>query len=224
MGIVRRGDFWEVKPAKLQELVEIYGEIRSALARHTDAPFRLLQISHGQGGPPNLTAGHCYTVADFQSAAAYGAYLESVASDAAVMELWALLHSENTPAIHRGAGLLHKYYEDGNPPASPAGSVSLVRAWRIMPGMQEEAQAAGQVVQQHAGHYGGYLQVLRPMLAPSQGPNVITSITFPDWTGLGPFLDELNDDPEIQEATASFRGATPPGHLIQAHIATVLAA
>jgi hypothetical protein len=223
MGSLRRGDFWEVKPGKLEELKEIFCEIRTALAHHSDGPVRLLQITHGQGGPANLTAGHCYASADFESGAAYGAYLNSVRSDDSVMKLWAHLHSERTPAIHRGTGLLQRFHADGQPPEQAIGSVSLVRAWKIAPGMEPVTQAAGQLIQQHASRYGGYLQVLRPMIAPSQGPNVITSTTFADWTKLGPFLDELNDDEGIQQATAPFRSATPPAQLYQAHIAAVIA-
>ncbi|MFS8543391.1 MAG: hypothetical protein LOD91_06070, partial [Limnochordales bacterium] len=83
--------------------------------------------------------------------------------------------------------------------------VTLVRAWKIAPGMETVNQAAGQLVQRHACRYGGYLQVLRPMFAPTSGPNVVTAISFPDWSAFGPFLDEFNEDPEIQQLLREIR-------------------
>ena len=221
---VRRVDFWQIKPGGFEAFADAYGELREATSAHANAQNRLMIVNHGYAGPDNLTAGDCYTTVDLPSAAAYGDALKAVNADPAVSEIWSRLHSQDAPVVHRGTGLFRKFHEDGTPLAAAVDSVSLVRAWRIEPGMQSVAQAAGQAVQQHAAGLGGYLQVLRPMIAPSTGANVITSTTFPSWSELGQFLDVLDQDPEIEQATAAFRSATPPGHLLQAHIARCLVA
>ncbi|HLT18336.1 MAG TPA: hypothetical protein VKZ96_02685 [Thermomicrobiales bacterium] len=223
MGVIRRADFWEVKPGKLQALIEMFYEFKAARMNYSDGPFRLLLISDGWAGPANLTADHCYSIADFPDGAAFGDYLKAFTADAEFQRLWAHLHSEETPAVHRGAGLLFKFHEEGERPESLLGGVTPVRAWKIAPGMETVTQAAGQLVQRHACRYGGYLQVLGPMFAPTSGPNVVTAISFPDWSAFGPFLDEFNEDPEIQQALAPFHSATPPAELVQEHIAMEIA-
>lgn len=223
MGVIRGVDFWEVKPGKLQAVIETFYEFKAARLQYSDGPFRLLVIANGEAGPANLTADHCYSIADFPSGAAFGDYLKAFGTDVEIQRLWAHLRSEDTPAIHRGSGLLHRFYEEGERPEPLLGCVVLVRAWKMAPGMETVVQAAGQLVQRHASRFGGYLQVLSPMFAPTSGANVITSITFPEWTAFGAFLDEFNEDPEIQQAMVPFRSATPPAELIQAHTALVIA-
>ena len=143
--------------------------------------------------------------------------------DEKIQKVWAHINSADSPVVNRGSGLLHRF-EEGGAPAPPAdGSVALVRAWKIAPGMMEVARAAGAVLNKHAEVHGGHYQVMRPMVASSAGPSVIVSFTFPDWSGLGPFLDKINSDPEIQKVAESFRSATPTGQILQAHVATTIA-
>lgn len=220
---VRRADFWSVKPGRMDEFVSAFNDVKQAMSAHIDPVVRLMVVGHGQAGPYNLTSGHSYVIADFDSCAAYGNFLHAAAGDDAIQTIWTYLHSADSPVIHRGTGLLQRVYEGGAPAPSPTGSVALVRAWKIEPGMMHVAQAASRVVDKRAEAHGGHVQALRPMLVPSGGPNVIVSHTFPDWRGLGAFLDDLNDDPEIQTIAESFRSATPTGHLVQAHTASTIA-
>ncbi len=220
---IRRTDFWEVKPGRRGEFVEAFNDLKQAIGAHVDPIVRLMLVSHGQAGPPGLTTGHCLAVADFETGEAYGNFLDAASSDDAIQQIWSGLHSQTSPVAHRGTGLLHRFNEGGAPAPPATGSVTLVRAWKIAPGMDEVARAAGAVVNKHAEELGGHFQVMRPVTGLSGGPNAIVSHTFPNWAGLGQFLDRLNNDPEIQEVAASFRSATPTGQIVGTHIATTIA-
>lgn len=220
---IRRVDFAQVKPGRLQEYVEVFNDMKQAMSNISRPTVRLMLVNHGEAGPANLTTGHCYTVADFASGSAYGEFMNAAREDEQVQHVWAHIHSADSPVVHRGSGLLYRFEEGGAPEPPADGSVAFVRAWKIAPGMTEIARAAGAVMNRHAEAHGGHYQVMRPMIAPSSGPNVIVSFTFPDWAGLGAFLDEINTNPEIQKVAESFRSATPPGQILGAGIATTIA-
>ncbi|MEZ4521361.1 MAG: hypothetical protein R3A46_06940 [Thermomicrobiales bacterium] len=220
---IRRVDFAQVKAGRLQEYVEVFDDMKQAMSAVTTPMVRLMLINHGENGPANLTTGHCYSVTDFESAAKYGEFMNAAREDEGIQKVWRHIHSADSPVVHRGSGLLHQIDAGGAPAPGQDGSVSFVRAWKIAPGMMEVARAAGAVMNKHAEDNGGHYQVMRPMVAPSSGPNVIVSFTFPDWAGLGALLDEINDNPEIQKVAESFRSATPPGVILGAGIATRIA-
>ena len=220
---VRRVDFAQIKPGRLQEYVEVFNDMKEAMSAIIAPTVRLMLINHGENGPANLTTGHCYSVVDFDSAAAYGEFMNAAREDEGIQKVWRQINSAESPIVHRGSGLLHQIEAGGATAPDQDGSVAFVRAWKIAPGMMEVARAAGAVMNKHAEASGGHYQVMRPMVSPSSGPNVIVSFTFPDWTGLGAFLDEVNDNPEIQQVAESFRSATPPGVILGAGIATRIA-
>ena len=221
---LRRVDFWAPKPDRTDGLIAAFNETRSALASYDVANLRLLRIGTGTSGPANLGAGACFSVADFNSAEAYGDFLAASRSDETIQSLWAALMSETSPAIHKGTGLLRLISEDGAEAPDPASAVSLIRAWRIEPEAADRTREAGAVIRRHFTPLGGHRLVFRPLLANASQANLVVSISFPGWPALGAFLDRLDTEQELLDLRTLGEAPGSGARLLQSSIVSVIAA
>lgn len=217
---VRRVDFWQVKPGRLADFVNQYEEFKSSLQQleTNGANVRLVRVGTSGRGPAPV-----YWSADWDSMAAYGAFIDEGGAHEDIQEHWMNFFSEGSPVVHDGTVLLQSLGEYGAPEATDVGSVLLVRLWQRKAGFDSVAQATQEQLSPHYAKFGGHGTVSRSIIAGPGTGNVNVRLTFPDMASLGGYLDETMTNPEIRQIIAPFISDDPPAQLVHAGIATIIA-
>lgn len=217
---VRRVDFWQVKPGRLAEFVKQYEEFKSTLQQleTNGSNVTLVRVGTSGRGPAPV-----YWFGDWESMAAYGAFIDEAGAHEVAQEHWSNFFSVDSPVIHDGTVILRKLGDYGAPDPTAVGSVVLVRLIQGKAGFDSVAQELQEQLSPHYAKFGGNGTVWRSIVAGSGTGNVNVRLAFPDMVSLGGYLDEVMANPEIRQIIAPYMSDDPPARLVHAGIATVIA-